>query len=97
MTCHHLIAAVLLIGLAAREICLNQSEALRSRQKHVITLEFPRSFLSRHFAGKPMVTLRNVGYSQATLGTHERSIGFKRKGGWIGKEEQVKETDYAKI
>ena len=44
-----------------------------------------------------MVTLRNVGCSQATLGTHERSIGFKTKGGWIEKEEQVKEIDYAKI
>ena len=60
-------------------------------------MEFLRSFLGRHFAGKPMVTLRNVGCSQATLGMHERFIGFKTKGGRIEKEEQVKEIDYAKI
>ena len=40
----------------------NQSEALlRSGQWHVISMEFLRSFLRRHFAGKPVVASRNVG------------------------------------
>ena len=43
------------------EICFNQSEALpRSRQWRVISIEFLRSFLWRHFAGKPVVASRNV-------------------------------------
>ena len=50
-----------LIGRAAREICFNQSEALpRSWQKGVISMEFLRSFLRRHFAEKPVVASRNV-------------------------------------
>ena len=50
------------IGLAGWDICFNQSEALpRSGKWHVIRTEFLRSFLRRHFAGKPVVALRNVG------------------------------------
>ena len=52
----------LLIGRAMRKICLNQSEALsRPRQWHVIKMEFLRSFLRRHFAGKPKMASRNDG------------------------------------
>ena len=40
----------------------DQSEALpRSGLCHVSSMEFLRSFLSRHFAGKPVVTSPNVG------------------------------------
>ena len=56
---------VLLIGRAAREICFNQSEALpRSWYGCVISVEFLRSFLRRHFARKPVLALRNVGCFQ---------------------------------
>ena len=53
---------VLLIGRAVWEIWFNQSEALtRSGKWRVISMEFVRSFLRRHFAGKPVVVLRTVG------------------------------------
>ena len=40
----------------------NQSEVLpRSGYWHVISMEFQRSFLRRHFEGKPVVASRNVG------------------------------------
>ena len=53
---------VLLIGRAAWEIWLNQSEALpRSGQWRVISMEFLRSFLRRLLAGKPVVAPPNVG------------------------------------
>ena len=40
----------------------DQSEVLsRSGQWHVTSMEFLRSFLRRHFAGKPVVALWNVG------------------------------------
>ena len=40
----------------------DQSEALqRSGQWHVIGMELLRSFLRSHFAGKPVMALRNVG------------------------------------
>ena len=52
---------MLLIGHAAGEICFNQSEIPpRSRYWRVISMEFLRSFLRRHFAGKPVVSSRNV-------------------------------------
>ena len=48
---------VLLIGRAVWEICINQSEAL---PRSVWWREFLRSFLRRHFAGKPSVASRKV-------------------------------------
>ena len=42
------------------KICLNQSKA-PPRSSHVISMEFLQSLLRRHFAGKPVVALRNVG------------------------------------
>ena len=54
---------VLLIGCAARGICFNQSEALpKSGLWHVISMEFLRSFLKSHFAGKLIVASRNVSH-----------------------------------
>ena len=51
-----------LIGRAAWEILLNQSEALpRSGKWRVISMEFLRSFLRRHLVGKPVVASPNVG------------------------------------
>ena len=45
------------------KICINQSEALPwSGQWYIISMEFVRSFLRRHFGWKPVVTSRNVGY-----------------------------------
>ena len=53
---------VLLIGRAAWEIWSNQSEELaRSGWWRVISMEFLRSFLRRHLAGKPVVASPNVG------------------------------------
>ena len=38
------------------KICFNQSEGLpRFGQRQVISMEFQRSFLRRHLAGKPVV------------------------------------------
>ena len=52
---------MLLIGRAACEICFSQSETIpRSRYWCVISVEFPRSFLRRHFAGKPLVASWSV-------------------------------------
>ena len=52
---------VFLIGRAAWKICFNQSEALpRSGWWRVISMEFLRLFLRRHFAGKSVVASRNV-------------------------------------
>ena len=52
---------VLLIGCAAWEIWFNQSEELpRSGWWRVISMEFLRSFLKRHLAGKPVVASPNV-------------------------------------
>ena len=52
---------VVLTGRAAWEIWFNQSEALpRSGSWRVISMEFLRSFLSRHLAGKPVVASPNV-------------------------------------
>ena len=51
-----LIWVVLLIGLARREICFNQSEVLpRSWQWHTTRIEFQQTFLRHHFAGKLVV------------------------------------------
>ena len=45
------------------KICFNQSEALhRSEWWSVISMEFLRSFLRRHFAGKLVVASRKVGF-----------------------------------
>ena len=53
---------VLLIGWIKFPRRHDQSEALpRSGYWHVISMEFLRSFLSRHFAGKPVVVSPNVG------------------------------------
>ena len=53
---------VLLIGRAAKEICLNQSEVLsRSGLWHVISMEFLQAFLRRHFAVKLVVGSRSAG------------------------------------
>ena len=53
---------VLLIGWSKLPSRHDQSEALpRSGYWRVISMEFLSSFLRRHFAGKPMVTTRNVG------------------------------------
>ena len=53
---------VVLIGRAARKIWFNQLEALpRSGSWHVISIEFLRSFLKHHLAGKPVVVSPNVG------------------------------------
>ena len=52
---------VLLIGL---EICFIQSEGVplpRYDYWHVISMEFLRSFLRRHFARKPVAASRNIG------------------------------------
>ena len=46
---------VILIGRGAKEICFSQSEAL---PRSVISVEFLRSFVRRHFAGNPMVKWR---------------------------------------
>ena len=52
---------VLLIGRAARKICFGQPYALtRSGQWRFISIEFLRSFLRRHFAGKSVLASRNV-------------------------------------
>ena len=51
-----LIWVVLLIGLATREICLNQLEVLpRSWQWYTIRMEFLQTFLRHHFAWKLVV------------------------------------------
>ena len=53
---------VLLIGHAAWEIWFNQSEALpRSGYWCIISMEFLRTLLRRHLAGKPVVASPNVG------------------------------------
>ena len=53
---------VLLIGRAAKQICLNQSEALsRSRMWHVMSEEFLKAFLRRHFAVKLVVGSQSAG------------------------------------
>ena len=62
---------VLLIGWIKFPTRHDQSEALpRSGKWHVISMEFLRSFLRRHFAGKPVVASRNVGcFLRLNLGT----------------------------
>ena len=57
-----LIWVVLLIGLATREICLNQSEVLpRSWQWHTIRMAFLQTFLRHHFARKLVVVSLSCG------------------------------------
>ena len=53
---------VLLIGLAAREICVNQSKAQHRSRYSVMALvwNFLYSFLWYHFVGKPVLALQNV-------------------------------------
>ena len=52
---------MLLIGRAACDMGLNQSEILlRSEERRVISMEFLCSFLRRHFVGKPAVASRNA-------------------------------------
>ena len=59
-------------------LLIGQSEALiRSRYWRVISMEFLRSFLRRHFAGRPSVESRNVGCFlrlQSLLQLHVMSI-----------------------
>ena len=48
-------------GHKRKQRIFNQSEELpRSGWWHVISIEFLRSFVSHHFAGKPVVALQNV-------------------------------------
>ena len=50
------------LASATWEIYFNQSETLaRSGQWNVISMEFLRSFIRRHFAGKPVVVSQNDG------------------------------------
>ena len=59
---------VLLTGWNKFPTWHNLSEALpRNGWWHVISIEFLHSFSRRHFAGKPLVTSRNVG---CFLGVH---------------------------
>ena len=51
---------MLLIGRAACEICFSQSETILRSRWCVISVEFPRSFLRRHCAGKPLVVSWSV-------------------------------------
>ena len=52
---------MLLIGWSKFPTRLNQSEALpRSGKWHLISIKLLRSFLRRHFAGKPVTAPRNV-------------------------------------
>ena len=56
------ISVVLLIGWIKFPTLHDQSEALpRSGWWRVISMEFLRSFLRRHLAGKPVVASQNVG------------------------------------
>ena len=56
------ISVVLLIGHTAVKICFNQSEALpRFGYWCIISTKFLCLFLRRHFPGKPLVSLWNVG------------------------------------
>ena len=64
MTCHYpYLGSQLLIGLSKFLSRHDQSEALSARSGwwRVISMEFLRSFLWRHFGWNPVVTLRNVG------------------------------------
>ena len=57
-----LIWVVLLIGLATKEICFNQSEVLpRSWQWQTIRMEFLQTFLRHHFAWKLVVVSLSCG------------------------------------
>ena len=53
------IRLVLLIHLVTREICFNQSEA---QPRSWLWTSSVWNFLRRHFAGKPVVASRNVGF-----------------------------------
>ena len=52
----------LLIGRTASKIWFNQSQALPRSVWRVISMEFLRSFLTRHLAGKRAVASPNVGF-----------------------------------
>ena len=73
---------VLLIGWSTFPTRHDQSEALpRSSYWCVISMEFLRSFLRRHFAGKPLVTWRNVVCFLSIYGSHEKKrMSGMRKG-----------------
>ena len=74
---------VLLIGRAAKEICLNQSEALsRSGLWHVMSKEFLQALVRRHFAVKLVVGSRSAGC-------------FLRHVSWTIVHEIERETDCA--
>ena len=65
------------------EICFSQSEALpRSGEWH-ISMEFLRSFIRRHFAGKPVVASWNVG---CFLRLHIRQTGLKARNSFVSKK-----------
>ena len=54
-------SSIKVMGILVGNLELNSEVKPRSGQWYVISMEFPRSFLRRHFAGKPEVTSRNVG------------------------------------
>ena len=56
------IYVVLLTGRAVWEICFNQSETLPRSGEVTGNLEFHRSFLRHHFAGKPVVASQHVAW-----------------------------------
>ena len=55
-------SSIKVMGILVGKLKLNPEVKPRSGQWYVISMEFLRSFLRRHFAGKPVVASRNVGY-----------------------------------
>ena len=85
----------LLIGRAAREICFNQSESLpRSGWWRVISIEFLRSFLRRHFVEKsggvakcllfPHLIPKTEFHAQSFVYKSRKCLAcFKRRGNYL--------------
>ena len=70
------------------ELCFNRSEALsRSGWKHVISMEFLRSFLRRHFARKP-----GQGVAKCRLCYHNRVLKW-----WSHKNEISEIVGFVRI
>ena len=68
-----LVWIVFLIGRAAREICFNQSETLPIPEYwRVISMEFLRSFLRRHFTEKAVVASPNVLFAEDSFIHHTK-------------------------
>lgn len=55
------VSSIKVMGILVGNLELNSEVKPRSGQWYVISMEFPRSFLRRHFAGNPEVMSRNVG------------------------------------